>query len=102
MANSRICSGQTIPGNTNWKPYANGRGIFVDIDTSACHFATTPVYITSIGGTGDQWGTTGASSVYMATLTGFRIYIRWVDYSPLTPLQASSRQWHINWIGMEI
>jgi hypothetical protein len=102
MAISHICSGRTKPGDTLWQTYAGGKGIYVDINTTVCHFIKTPVYITSIGGNGDHWGTTGATSVYLATKTGFRIYVRWVDYSPITPETANSLHWHINWIGMEV
>ncbi len=63
--------------------------------------------MTSIGGTSSHWATVGATSVYpipsstVPTATGFRIYIRWVDNSPLTPAQANGFGWHINWIGYE-
>jgi hypothetical protein len=102
MANSHICSGRTIPGNTLWQTYAGGKGIYVDIDTTTCNFSSIPVYITSIGGNGNHWGTTGATSVYLATKTGFRIYVRWVDYSTITPASANQLHWHINWIAMAV
>jgi hypothetical protein len=104
MATTRIASGRTTPGSTAWQAYvpSNGRGIYVDIDTTAAQLTGNPVYITSIGGSGNQWATIGASSVYLVTATSFRIYIRWVDYSPLTPAQANGYQWHINWIAMEV
>jgi len=35
------------------------------------------------------------------TPTGFRVYVRWSDGSALTPAQANSLQWHINWLGVE-
>ena len=96
-----IASGSTPSGTTNWQVYA-ANGIYLDVDTSAGGFRTTPVYVTSIGGNSSHWSTTGATSIYFATATGFRVYVRWVDYSPLTPAQANSLGWYINWIGMEI
>jgi hypothetical protein len=103
MANSHIASGRTIPGGTAWKPYAGGdNGIYVDVNTAPGNFSSTPVYITSIGGNSNHWATTGASSVYMATPTGFRIYVRYDNGGPLTPAIANGFQWHINWIGMEV
>lgn len=102
MATQRIASGQTTPGSTAWQQYQGGVGVFVDVDTSAGKFSAIPAYITSIGGNTSHWGTTGASSVYLATATGFRVYVRWWNGNPLTPATANSYQWHINWIGMEV
>jgi hypothetical protein len=94
-----IGSGQTPPGATNWQPYNGTTGIFVDVDTTPAHFPTTPVYVTSLSGNSNHWATTGASSVYSPTPTGFRIYIRWANGNPLTPAQAAAYKWSVNWIG---
>jgi len=103
MATTRIASGRTTPGSTNWQPFVGGTtGIYVDVDTSAANLTGSPVYVTSIGGTSNQWSTTGASSVYIGTATGFRIYIRYADGGPITPATANGFQWHINWIAMEV
>lgn len=102
----RIASGRTPQGSTNWQVY-NANGIFLDVDTSAGRFTKNPVYVTSLGGTSSHWSTTGATSVYpippasSVTATGFRVYVRWADGSALTPAQANSLGWHINWIGYE-
>jgi hypothetical protein len=101
MATHRIASGLTPAGATAWIQYG-ASGVYVDVNTSAGKFSAVPVYITSIGGNSSHWATTGATSIYNATATGFRIYVRWVDNSPLTPAQANANQWHINWIGMEV
>ena len=101
MSGIRIGSGSTPAGSTSWQPYNGTAGIFVNVNTSAAGFKTTPVYVTSIAGNSSQWATTGASSVYLATPTGFRIYIRWADGSALTPAQANGFQWRINWVGVE-
>lgn len=101
MATHRIASGKTPPGTTAWQQYQGGAGVFVDVNTSAGKFSV-PVYVTSIGGNSSHWATTGATSVYLATATGFRIYVRWSNGAALTPATANGFQWHINWIGMEI
>ena len=98
----KIASGRTEPGCTKWVQYPGGKGIYVDVDAGAARFTGTPVYTASIGGNSSHWSTTGATSIYLASATGFRVYVRWVDYSPLTPAQANRLQWHINWIGMEV
>jgi hypothetical protein len=103
MASLKIGSGSTPTGNTAWQPYAGGsaNGVYVDVNTSAAGFTAVPLYLTSIGGNSSHWATTGATAIYSATATGFRIYIRWADGSPLTPAQANSFLWHINWMGIE-
>jgi len=101
MATARIASGSTPAGTTAWKVYS-ASGIYLDVDTTSGKFTSVPVYVTSIGGNSSHWATTGATSIYSATATGFRVYVRWVDNSPLTPAQANGAQWHINWLGMEV
>lgn len=107
---ARTASGRTKAGATDWRPYPGGNGIFVDVDTSWAGFSDKVVYITSLGGRTNHWATTGGSSVYPSpplgsntpSGRGFRIFIRWIDGSPLTPETANLYGWHINWIGMEI
>jgi hypothetical protein len=97
-----VFSGRTKP--TDWKGLSNGLGIYVNVEIPATVFSASrpvPVFITSIGGDNNHWATTGASSVYKATHTGFRIYIRWIDGGPLIPEFAEEKNWHINWIGRQ-
>ena len=96
----KIAFGSTTPGSTNWQPYSGNTGIYVDVDTSAGKFATTPTYMTSIGGNSSHWATTGVTSIYTPSPTGFRVYVRWSDGSALTPAQANSFQWQVNWLGV--
>ncbi|MGB8190774.1 MAG: hypothetical protein WCF67_02590 [Chitinophagaceae bacterium] len=100
MTTQRIASGQTPQGRTAWQVYS-ANGIFLDVDTRSGKFSSAPVYLTSIGGTSSHWSTTGATSIYLPTATGFRIYVRWVDAASLTPATANAFGWHINWIGIE-
>lgn len=103
MASLRIGSGSTPAGSTNWQQYPSGRGVFVDIDTSAAGFTGTPAYFSSLAGNqiNGQWKTTGASSIYLPTATKFRIYIRMADDSLFTPAEANARGWFINWMGIQ-
>ncbi|WP_445248781.1 hypothetical protein [Microcoleus sp. OTE_8_concoct_300] len=98
-----MARGSTPVGNTAWQQYSDGESIFVDVDTSSAGFTTTPIYITSLGGLGYHWATTGATSIYVPTPTGFRVYVRFAraDWSAaLTPAFANQNQWHINWIAV--
>ncbi|MCI5117686.1 MAG: hypothetical protein D3913_06930 [Candidatus Electrothrix sp. LOE1_4_5] len=102
----KIACGSTEPGATEWIQYGGDAktGVYVDVDTSAASFTKTPIYTTSIAGKSSHWHTTGASSVYNPSPTGFRIYVRWSELdNPMTPETAnqSKFQWHINWIGIE-
>ena len=103
-ADTKIGSGSTTPGATNWQVWNKGI-IYVDVDTSAAGFTKTPVYVTSIGGTNEHMRTTGGSSVCKTTAKGFRVYIKWDSTSAtvesLTPQIANGHQWHINWIALE-
>ena len=95
-----IARGSTPVGNTAWQQYFDGEGVFVDVDTSSAGFKTTPIYITSLGGTNAHWATTGATSIYEPTPTGFRVFVRWWSGGPLTPAGANQSGWHINWIAV--
>ena len=97
----KIAAGSTTPGSTSWQPYSGNTGIFLDVDTSAAKFTSTPRFFVTLGGNSSHWSTTGATSIYNATSTGFRIYVRWSDGSSLTPAQANGFQWHVNWLGVE-
>jgi hypothetical protein len=96
----KVVGGRTPVGNTAWQPYATG--IFVDVDTSFAGFTQTPLYITSLGGNGAQWETTGATSIYQPTPTGFRVYVRLSSGASLTPAFANQYGWHINWIATPV
>jgi hypothetical protein len=63
-----IAAGRTPPG-LEWQQYENNAGVFIDVNTEAYHFSTTPVYVTALHGTSKYWATTGGSSVYMPTPT---------------------------------
>src|SRR4028119_452626 len=96
----QVARGSTPVGSTAWQQYDGPEaGVFVDVDTSSAGFTTTPIYITSLGGISHHWNTTGATSIYTPTPTGFRVYVRFPSGSPLTPALANQYQWHINWIA---
>jgi len=102
-----IARGSTPVGNTPWQQYSSspgdpfgGEGVFVDVDTSSAGFTTTPIYITSLGGNSHHWATTGATSIYYPTPTGFRVFVRFPNGGSLTPAVANQFGWHINWIAV--
>lgn len=95
-----VCAGQTTPGDTNWQVYTS-TGVYVDVDTSACNLASTPIYTMSLGGYSTHWETTGGSSVYSADEDSFRIYVRYLDGRAFTPDTANGYEWHINWTAID-
>jgi hypothetical protein len=98
---TKIAAGSTTPGATNWQPYpGTENGIYVDVDTSGANFTSTPKYVTSIGGDGFHWETTGGSAIYSPTPKGFRVYVRFSTNRTLSPAFANQNKLHINWIGI--
>jgi hypothetical protein len=95
----RIASGSTRPGQ-GWVAYGTA-GIYIDVDTSSAHFTGSPTYTSTVGGIGGQWALTGTGAIYSPTTTGFRIYVRFSDGSPLSPATAQAFQWHVNWVGVD-
>jgi hypothetical protein len=95
-----IAAGRTPPG-LDWQQYPNNAGVFIDVNTEGYHFSTTPVYVTALHGTSHHWATTGGSSVYFPTPTGFRVYLRKPDGGSLLVSEAQSLGWHIQWIATE-
>ena len=88
-----ICTGQTAQSATGWQQY-NADGIYLDVNTAGCGFASTPQYVTSIGGATSHWTSFGATAIYSPTATGFRVYV----YTPgITPALANAWGWHLNW-----
>jgi hypothetical protein len=59
-------------------------------------YTATPRYFTSLGGDSYHWWTTGATSIYSPTATGFRVFV-FDSHGPVTPGDANARGWHINW-----
>lgn len=112
MSSMRIGSGSTKPGDTDWQPYDTaspipGRGLYLDVDTSAAGFTKTPNYVISVCGYTDHWVLTGTSTIYSPTPNKFRVYVR-LSYNkpgqetpPLTPAYANECQWYVTWIGIE-
>ena len=94
----KIETGQSSP--SDWQVYSPN-GIMVDVNTSAAGFTATPRYITALHGASNHWATTGATSVYIPSPTGFRIFVKWSDANPLTPANAQGLGWYIQWIGIQ-
>ncbi|SHO57462.1 hypothetical protein [Vibrio quintilis] len=94
-----VCSGQTTAGDTDWVAYGSN-GIYVDIDTSECALNSVPAYITSMSGSTNLWSTSGATSVYNPTDTGFRVYVRYTSGKSISPAAANEMNWAINWVAL--
>ncbi len=106
---SKVHSGTTeLKG---WIQHADvANQIYIDVDTSKCEFKETPLYICSLVGCSHHWSTTGGSSIYAPTPTGFRVSVRnavsyfiegTCNYFPLQVSTAVKHKWRINWIAVE-
>lgn len=93
----RVRCGQS--STSSWKVYS-ANGIYVDVNTSHAGFTSTPVYVASLAGNSNHWTTTGGSSIYTPTKTGFRIYVRLTSGGALAPAYAASKGWHITWVAI--
>lgn len=99
MIYANHCGG--VAPYTQWT-YYNTIGIYIQINTTNCHFNVTPYYYTSIAGNGLQYDLTGSDSIYNPTQTGFRIYCRsnngWTGSHLLNFSQIE--QWDVIWVGI--
>ncbi|WP_298419223.1 T9SS type A sorting domain-containing protein [uncultured Kordia sp.] len=110
-----VAQGVTAP--SDWIDYNGGvGGIYVDVNTSACGFTQTPHYLVTLESTtnsGYHWYINGVPSIYSATPTGFRVYLRWADHpsdnptigglnfpNPLRASTAQNRSWVIRWTAI--
>jgi hypothetical protein len=111
----KVAQGVTTPND--WVDYNGGvGGIYVDVNTSACGFTTTPHYLVtleSVTGQGYHWYVNGTPSLYNVSPTGFRVYLRWADHpsdnptigslnfpNPLNASTAQNRGWVIRWTAI--
>jgi hypothetical protein len=98
MANTGRTSGITKPGITGWKRFAKDT-IYVDVNTTACNYPTTPSYVTAIHGSADHWRTQGVHSIYYPQKDGFRVYVMHAASEGITPAEAERKSWSIAWVG---
>jgi hypothetical protein len=94
-------SGSTGGTTPSWQSYTgpDGPGIYIDVPVQSTSppLPYTPTYSPTLHGTQAQWVVTGVTSIYNATPTGFRIYLRRSDGGPLTPADAVNNDWSIVW-----
>jgi hypothetical protein len=92
-------AGDTPIGATNWMAYTSNT-IYLDVDTSAAGFTSTPLYFASLGGISNQFDAMGVNAIYYPTAKGFRIYLKNPGGVALTPAYANSKRWHVQWLGV--
>ena len=92
---SAFCAG-TSPTN-GWAQYDDPNTVYIDVDLSGCGFTQAPIISSSLAGNGNHWKATGGSALYSITATGFRVYVYFP--SAITPSDATSWGWNIDWIA---
>ncbi len=97
-ARTNMCVGSTSPG-AGWTAYS-ASSISITVNTSGCAFSSTPTYFTSVGGLGNHFQLTGTSAIYSPTATGFILYVKRRDGTALSPVDAATDGWFINWQGI--
>ena len=102
LKNVRIATGKTTPMSTAWeKDLDIDDALYLNVNTKSGNFTSTPHYFAVIQGKSRHWETTGISSIYYPSPSGFRLYIKYQN--GVTPDFANSEknQWHIVWFGIE-
>ncbi len=94
---SGLCSGNTAA--TGWI-VNDAFSIYQFVDMSGCGFANTPRIFTSLGGGGSHVTTVGVSAIYFPSTNVFRVYLQKHDGSGITPTEAQSAGWFVNWIAV--
>lgn len=92
----RICTGESGLGWVVYDPFS----IYIDVDTSACGFSTTPTHFTSLSGDADHYVLTGVNSIYFETSTGFRVYVYNTFGSNISPTTATTYNWKVKWMAV--
>ena len=86
----------------------SGGNLVIDVDTTGPAagtgdpiFSGTPFYLVNVGGDDRNFEPRGQSSFYLASNTGFRVFLYQGDVSPnITAAEANSLGWHVNWCGI--
>jgi len=74
-------SGITAKGAGGWKQDTRHTNqVYIDVDTTASGFTTTPSYVVSLHGTKNHGRAVGAHQIYDATATSFRLYLTQEDF----------------------
>ena len=97
-----ICLGQVSA--SEFYPKNDSAGILTQVNTAHCNFRNMPIYLTSLGGMNSIWYVAGATSIYNATRTGFRVYLGTRSNNPTSEeLLDTAKQlgWTLNWAGLE-
>jgi len=101
--NLRMVCGESSPAN--WEQYVEygipqPDELTTYIDTSSAGFTNVVAYISALKGTAGIWRTTGGDAIYEQSATGFRVYVD--DYNPteMTPAQALTWGWRVQWCGV--
>jgi hypothetical protein len=94
-------SGSTGALTPTWQTYTgpDGPGIFIDVPVQSTSppLPFTPTYSPTLVGSSGHWLVTGVTSIYNATPTGFRLYLRRADGGSLSPADAMNNNWSIRW-----
>ncbi|CAF1327400.1 unnamed protein product [Rotaria sordida] len=95
----RTCGG--ISPLTRWARTSRSDTIRMNIDTSSCRFANTPMYFTSISGIAGHYLLAGGNAIYEPTPNGFTINVHSTNNESADTLMAWSAQyqWNVNWFG---
>ncbi|MFE7612350.1 hypothetical protein [Streptomyces celluloflavus] len=99
MSTQQVWSGATKPGD-GWTDADSS--IYINVDTSAGKFKSTPTYVASLTFSKDEGGAfeiTGLSSIYEPSPKGFTVHVA-KGKNKVTVDQAKDRNYAVNWVGV--
>lgn len=96
------CLCADVASYTSWQAYWGGNAIYMNISTGRCNFTQTPLYFTSMAGTGSHYLLTSFGAIYSPTSTSFTIYLLNIagwNSSTMMSL-AAANVWNVNWFAL--
>jgi hypothetical protein len=93
---AKPCGGST---SSSWENIGTD-GLYMDVDTTGCTWAGSPVFVPSIVGDAAHWALAGVSTVRHANSDGFRMFVKHpVLKGPYLKYYANQYNWAVNWLG---
>jgi hypothetical protein len=77
----------------DWMEYADGPGMFVDVNYEHLKLESAPHVVTSLHGNSSHWLIPGGSCVYNVSKNGFRVFIQSTDLN-----SAKEYNWRIQYL----
>jgi hypothetical protein len=97
---AQYCGGQTAKGATQWTVFGEHRtnALMLHVDTSACGYRNTPIYLTNVVGDASV-PLTVSVLLYSFTPVSLRVLVSHESMSAADVLPFARAQWTLSWMG---